>query len=191
MGRAAAGVRGGCAATTAGAAFSLGTAARRSTKPVASTSKRPAATNAVQRPTRWTLGDTRLSVRPVSTTGGGVMLGGRARSGIGTWVRVSGGSNGADNGNSPSTSVRSGRSKGTGLGVRLSEVDIFKVVEPSNEGGDTKVVFGTKGKNGLSIVVLKSLGLILLAAHSRKTVVLDWPIAFRLMFSLRTQLPFC
>jgi len=71
-------------------------------------------------------------------------------------VRVSANSNPFGTGSSSRISVRSGRTPGAWLGgggtepwplvapaADLGTVDICKVVVPSNDGGDTKVVFGT------------------------------------------------
>ncbi len=146
------------AAATGAAGLSLGIAARRSTNPVTTSTASPAAASPAQRPAPGLRGAPELSARPVSTTGGGVTLTGRARSDKGTCVRVAGGSNGIGCGNSPSISVRSGCSTGaslgagTALGVRVAgTVDICTVVvpsctvvAPSNASADTLVVLGTE-----------------------------------------------
>ena len=99
---------------------------------------------------------------PVSTTGGGVTLFGRATSGSGTRVRVAAASSGTGGVTSPSISVRSTRSSSAKPGEAQSSADRTRrsslrapvvltfscVVLPSNEGGETNVVFGQPGSPG-------------------------------------------
>jgi hypothetical protein len=125
------------------------------TAPSASTAT-PVAPNSATRAAFGERGTCGVASRPASTTGGGVTLIGRARSGNGTRVFVGNESTGGAGVTSPSISVRSGRSTGGPLsvpgfsdgiqpgGVSGCACDMRWVVLPSNDGAVTRVVFGAE-----------------------------------------------